>query len=176
MAEKNFAEDQAEFMDLCEQPRYTLTQTLDALNARDKEAIDRIAMYQRLIDEEVHELRGHFFDMIINPVHHMTKSFAASEEINVQTLVELADDCIDILYVTCGLMNTMGMPVQELWNEVQRSNMAKGVDGKVLKRDDGKVLKPKGWKPPDLNRIIRNVICAEHAKTLTHKRRTDPKD
>jgi predicted HAD superfamily Cof-like phosphohydrolase len=38
------------------------------------------------------------------------------------------------------------------WNEVMRTNFAK-IDpetGKVRKREDGKVLKPEGWTPPDL--------------------------
>jgi len=34
--------------------------------------------------------------------------------------------------------------------EVHRSNMAKLVDGKVIRREDGKVLKPEGWTPPDV--------------------------
>ena len=32
----------------------------------------------------------------------------------------------------------------DAFNEVHRSNMAKLVDGKVIRRDDGKVLKPEG--------------------------------
>jgi hypothetical protein len=28
--------------------------------------------------------------------------------------------------------------------------MAKLVDGKVIRREDGKVLKPAGWTPPDI--------------------------
>ena len=39
-------------------------------------------------------------------------------------------------------------------NEVHRSNMAKLVDGKVLRREDGKVLKPEGWQPPQLAQFI----------------------
>jgi len=31
------------------------------------------------------------------------------------------------------------------------------VDGKVLRREDGKVMKPEGWTAPDLARIL-----AEH--------------
>jgi hypothetical protein len=37
-----------------------------------------------------------------------------------------------------------------------RSNFAKidQASGKVLKREDGKVLKPEGWKPPELARFL----------------------
>ena len=45
-----------------------------------------------------------------------------------------------------------GIPLDRVWAAVHRSNMAK-VDpatGKVIKRADGKVLKPEGWTPPDI--------------------------
>ena len=28
--------------------------------------------------------------------------------------------------------------------------------GKVIKREDGKVLKPKGWEAPNLNNLYKN--------------------
>lgn len=77
-------------------------------------------------------------------------------------LVEIADGIIDAIYVLVGTGLELGLPMQALWDEVQRSNMAKAVeqttDGsfKVKKRADGKVLKPEGWEPPD----IRGVLIA----------------
>ena len=41
------------------------------------------------------------------------------------------------------------------FNEVHRSNMAKLVDGKVIRREDGKVLKPEGWQPPQLAQFLQ---------------------
>lgn len=35
-------------------------------------------------------------------------------------------------------------------DEVTRSNLAKIVDRKVLRREDNKILKPDGWQPPDI--------------------------
>jgi hypothetical protein len=32
--------------------------------------------------------------------------------------------------------------------------MAKLVDGKVLRREDGKVMKPQGWTPPQLAQFV----------------------
>ena len=41
------------------------------------------------------------------------------------------------------------------FREVHRSNMAKvGPGGKVLRREDGKILKPEGWTPPDLKGVL----------------------
>ena len=71
-------------------------------------------------------------------------------------LVEIADACADLKWVIEGLEHTLKIPQQEVWNEVARSNLAKiGSDGKVHKRNDGKVLKPDGWTPPDIKKIIK---------------------
>jgi predicted HAD superfamily Cof-like phosphohydrolase len=45
--------------------------------------------------------------------------------------------------------------LNEVFEEVHRSNMAKLVDGKPLKRADGKVIKPEGWTPPDIEGVIK---------------------
>jgi hypothetical protein len=34
--------------------------------------------------------------------------------------------------------------------------MAKLVDGKVIRREDGKILKPAGWTPPDIKGVLFN--------------------
>ena len=45
--------------------------------------------------------------------------------------------------------------IDDAFSEIHRSNMAKLVDGKVLKRDDGKVVKPDDWKPPNLKQFLK---------------------
>jgi len=71
--------------------------------------------------------------------------------------VEQLDALIDILVVTIGAIHSMGVDGEGAWKEVMSTNFAK-VDretGKVRKREDGKVLKPAGWTPPDLKPYIR---------------------
>lgn len=66
--------------------------------------------------------------------------------------VEQLDALIDILVVTLGAIRTGGFDGEGAWNEVMKTNFAK-IDpetGKVIKRDDGKILKPSGWTPPNL--------------------------
>ena len=71
-------------------------------------------------------------------------------------IVEIADACADLKWVIEGLEHTLNLPQQEIWNEVARSNLAKiSENGKVLKREDGKVLKPEGWTPPDIKTILK---------------------
>ena len=98
--------------------------------------VDQSVMYARLIDEEFEEF------------------CSAGNE------VDKADAVIDMIVVLIGYGLSRGWPMQELWNEVMNSNMAK-IDletGKVRRREDGKILKPEGWKAPDIAKVLR-----EHA-------------
>ena len=69
-------------------------------------------------------------------------------------LVEIADALADIIYIACGTAVSYGIPLDRIFAEVHRSNMAKLVDGKVVRRSDGKVQKPDGWTPPDIKAIL----------------------
>lgn len=82
------------------------------------------------------------------------QEFIDAEEEN--DIVEVADALADLIYVICGTALEYGIPLTDVWNEVQRSNMAKinPETGKVIKRADGKILKPKSWQPPDIAGIL----------------------
>jgi predicted HAD superfamily Cof-like phosphohydrolase len=69
--------------------------------------------------------------------------------------VEQLDACMDMIWVILGHCYMKGWNVDGAWNEVARSNLAKidPTTGKVIKREDGKVLKPEGWTPPDLKQF-----------------------
>lgn len=96
---------------------------------------DNYGMYLSLIDEEYGELQ---------------LALANNDP------VEQLDALIDILVVTVGAIRAGSMKGEEAWREVMSTNFAK-IDkdtGKVRKREDGKVLKPEGWKPPQLKEFI----------------------
>lgn len=72
-------------------------------------------------------------------------------------IVDDLDALIDILVVTIGAIHSLGANGEAAWNEVMRTNFAK-IDpetGRVRKREDGKVLKPEGWTPPNLEPFTR---------------------
>jgi predicted HAD superfamily Cof-like phosphohydrolase len=64
------------------------------------------------------------------------------------------DGMCDVIVVTLGSAVEFGIDLDPFWDEVHRTNMAKR-GGPV--RADGKRLKPKGWTPPDLERVYREV-------------------
>lgn len=72
------------------------------------------------------------------------------------SIVDIADALADMVYVIAGASLEYGIDLDAVMLEVHRSNMAK-VDeetGKVIRREDGKILKPDGWKPPDVRGVL----------------------
>lgn len=64
--------------------------------------------------------------------------------------IEILDAAADLLYTVYGLCWHMDVPIAAALDEVHASNMTK-VGGKIV---NGKLKKPKGFKPPNLARII----------------------
>ena len=73
-------------------------------------------------------------------------------------IIEVADALTDILYVTYGAAHSFGIPIDECFKEVQRSNMSKlGEDGKPIYREDGKVMKGPSYFKPDLKNVLQTT-------------------
>jgi predicted HAD superfamily Cof-like phosphohydrolase len=96
---------------------------------------EQYEMYLKLITEEYKELQ---------------------EAIIAGDVQEQLDALLDIVVVTIGAIHSAGFNGEGGWKEVMGTNFAK-IDkdtGKVRKREDGKVLKPTGWVPPDLKPFL----------------------
>ena len=96
---------------------------------------DQFDLYLKLIQEEVDELQT---------------------AVDNNDRIEQLDALIDILVVTVGAVQSLGVDGEGAWKEVMSTNFAK-IDtqtGRVRKREDGKVLKPTGWQPPQLAKYI----------------------
>jgi predicted HAD superfamily Cof-like phosphohydrolase len=91
-----------------------------------------------------------YVDLIVEEFKELVTAYGNRD------IVEIADACADLKWVIEGLEHTLKIPQQEVWNEVARSNLSKiSSTGKVIKREDGKVLKPVGWTPPNIKAIIK---------------------
>ena len=95
-----------------------------------------VTLYQKLIREE--------FDEFV-------RDYYAGDDVGQ------LDGCMDLIWVTLGYCYMKGFDVSGAWAEVARSNLSKidPVTGKVIKRNDGKVLKPEGWTPPELKPFVK---------------------
>ena len=101
-----------------------------------KPTVENIFLYRDLIVEEFTEFINAF---------------------NAEDNVEQLDACMDMIWVILGYCYMKGWNVDAAWKEVARSNLAKinPETGKVIKREDGKVLKPEGWTPPQLEQFTK---------------------
>ncbi len=79
-----------------------------------------------------------------------------AEAVHEGDMVGMIDALCDLLYVTYGAAVSMGVDLEPHFAEVHRSNMAKR-GGPV--RTDGKQLKPDGWQPPQLARILARQVA-----------------
>ena len=62
------------------------------------------------------------------------------------------DAIADSIYVLLGTATATGVDLEPIWEEVQKTNMAKAVGNN---RADGKLLKPEGWSPPDIPTLLK---------------------
>jgi predicted HAD superfamily Cof-like phosphohydrolase len=61
---------------------------------------------------------------------------------------EQADALVDAIYYICDTAVRHGMNLDRIFDIVHGANMQKVVDGRVIRREDGKILKPEGWQDP----------------------------
>jgi len=74
---------------------------------------------------------------------------------------EVIDAIADITVVIHNTSNAMGIDIEPFFDEVHRTNMQKA-DGPL--REDGKRLKPLDWKPPRIEKMLRNLLISHGAK------------
>lgn len=104
-----------------------------------------------LINEE-------FIEVLDEAYNDKTQDYIGDEENfypEEMNKTKIAKELADLLYVVYGTAVSFGIPIDEVFDEVHRSNMSKLVDGKPVKREDGKVLKGPNYKPPRLELIFK---------------------
>lgn len=113
--------------------------------------------FMRACDQSVEDLNSDQFYLYVNLIKEEVEELAVALSNNDR--VETLDALTDILVVTIGAIHSMGADAEGAWKEVMATNFAK-IDhetGKVRKREDGKVLKPIGWVPPELGQFLKDV-------------------
>lgn len=74
---------------------------------------------------------------------------------NNDDLIEVVDALLDIIVIAWGtLIAYVGEDkAKAAAAEVTRSNLDK-VTGQIRRREDGKILKPEGWEPPNIRKVL----------------------
>jgi predicted HAD superfamily Cof-like phosphohydrolase len=118
---KSFADMVQQFMTACGQ----FNPRFDEVSNED--FYNQVALYQKLIEEEYNELQ----ESVTGDANWVKES-------------------CDLIWVIIARMLSLGVDVNSAFAELSRSNMSKTVDGKVIRRADGKVLKPEGYSDANM--------------------------
>ena len=103
--------------------------------------VQTLELRRTLIWEEFNEVMAEF-----------DKARAAGQVLELSNLLhELAD----LLYVTYGTFVACGVDADAVFAEVHRANMQKS-SGK--RREDGKILKPEGFKSADVRGVLEGLM------------------
>ena len=100
----------------------------------------------RMLPQELSDFRTHF---LIEEVE---------EYVNAETIEDKFDALLDLVYVALGTAELHGITNKMFYqgfNEVHSANMKK-IKGKSERSDKFDVIKPEGWKAPDLKEILND--------------------
>jgi predicted HAD superfamily Cof-like phosphohydrolase len=105
--------------------------------------LEDLNLRQKLLWEEFLE--------VLEAIRQWSKDGTDNKSYRLALLKEICD----LQYVLSGLAVELGLDVEKAFHRVHKSNMSKLDDhGKPVYREDGKVLKSKNYKAPNLEDLI----------------------
>ena len=116
-----------------------------------------------LIVEELDEMFEAFlientYTQTFSPLFNMIQSFIRSLEKDSFSIdrVAVTDSITDQDYINSGTGVWLNLPLEKSFQAVHTNNLTKvdPITGKVLKRADGKVIKPDSYVPVDLHTVV----------------------
>jgi predicted HAD superfamily Cof-like phosphohydrolase len=89
-----------------------------------------------------------------------SKDIPKSEGSKEELIAEQGDALVDSYYYSLNAATKKGVNLSKIFELVHKANMDKRdpVTGKFLKREDGKIIKPPGWCPPNITEEIKRQI------------------
>lgn len=104
-----------------------------------------------LLDPDVQQFRERFLE---EELGEFEQACAAGD------LAKAADALVDLVYVALGTAHMMHVPFDDVWRAVQEANMAKerasgSGDARSTRGHTMDVVKPAGWRPPDVAGVLR---------------------
>ena len=109
--------------------------------------LDVLALRRTLIDEEYAEVTQEFAALATR--------LSSGEVPTGPDLSPLVHELVDLLYVTYGALDVLGVDADAAFAEVHRANLAKSSGPK---REDGKQLKPEGWQPANMRAVLERQL------------------
>lgn len=121
-------------------------------------------MAELAVTQVDHNSIHEFLHECVNEIDVPKKITVSDNEVEV--IAEQQDAIADAIYYCVDWSARRGVNIGTLLEVIHQSNMdKKWSDGKFHVRDDGKVMKPIGWKAPDIYNVIENAISNESSVT-----------
>ena len=139
---------------------------LEIMKKRAQEAEGELSIIKGMNRNEAKELQKKISTLLdrtnlINDIDRFHKKFGFEKtDITKKDTAGALDALVDIVYIALGTAWLFNLPFEKAWKEVQRANMekirAKDTTGKRGTKFD--VIKPKNWKPPNIDQIVEEEI------------------
>ena len=117
-----------------------------------EEAVETVAALGYTVTADIFSAEAWSRNDAEGDIGSFTKTFKEPD------LIEVIDGLCDLTYVVTGTAVAMGFDMDPHYEEVHRANMTKPAGPK---REDGKQLKPEGWRPPAHDKIIERQRARE---------------
>ena len=89
-----------------------------------------------------------YMDLITEEYQETLSAFASSD------LREVADGLADMVWVIMGMCKSCGIDFDSVCQEVKASNMSKFPNGKAIKNEHGKIMKPDSYFKPNIEKVL----------------------
>lgn len=118
----------------------------------DDQLVDKdVCMRIDLISEEFLEARDAMLQLAFRLSHGLPDGLIQ------EAVAEVRKELTDLLYVVYGTQVKFGWDGDLDFTKVHANNMSKvGPDGQVMRREDGKILKPEGFKKLDPMELLND--------------------
>lgn len=139
------------------------------------QVVELLGLRYKLVEEERQELKDAYMELMNSCLLKIQNNEDIPVDIDQVSrhFVDFADALVDIVYVAVGALDVFGLSFDELFDEVHRNNLTKldehgkariadgetdtDSSGNVLPK--GKVMKPVGYKPVDLQPLVRRSLA-----------------
>lgn len=112
-----------------------------------KDAGNAEVLYMLLVEEEYKELQ--------EALKGLTEGNTDEGHLSKEGLAEITKEALDCIVVLIGLLKSLGVPVKECWDELNRELASKRLpSGDFLRRSDGKILKPENFKKANIEQVL----------------------
>ena len=89
---------------------------------------------------------------------------------DIDIIADQADAMVDAWYYMLNASCKNGIDLSKVFDEVHKANMNKRdpITNQFIRRADGKVLKPPGWKPANIRNVVLKMFKQNKEQNLTY--------